>query len=164
VRVTAEIHYSAAPATVFDMLTDKAFQDRKLSETGALSWEVRVQREGDAAVIVSHRALSTDMVPDSFRGMVGQQITIIQTERWGPARPDGSRTGTLELEVGAAPVRMTATLTLTSTAGGTTESVDGELKAKVPLLGGKIERSVEPAVRSAISAEERIGQAWLAER
>jgi hypothetical protein len=34
----------------------------------------------------------------------------------------------------------------------------------VPLLGGKIERSVEPAVRAAITAEERIGQAWLAER
>jgi hypothetical protein len=163
-RVTAEIHYSADPATVFEMLTDKAFQDRKLSETGALSWDARVQREGDAAVIVSHRELSTDIVPDSFRSMVGQQITIVQTERWGPARADGSRTGTLEVEVGAAPVKLTAALTLAATSTGTTQSVDGELKARVPLLGGKIERSVEPAVRAAITAEERIGQAWLAER
>jgi hypothetical protein len=164
VRVTAEIHYSADPATVFEMLTNKAFQDRKLSSTGALSWDVRVQREGDAAVIVSHRALPSDVIPDAFRAMVGQQITIVQTERWGPARPDGSRTGTLDVELGGAPIRMTASLTLSVAEGGTVELVDGELKARVPLIGGKVERTAEPAVRAAIDAEQRIGQAWLAER
>jgi hypothetical protein len=166
VRVTAEIRYPATVSTVFEMLTDEVFQDRKLSQTGALTWEVQVQLEDGGASIVSRRALPTDQVPDAFKAMVGPQITIIQTETWGPAGADGSRTGTLDIEVGGAPVRMTASLNLTGTDGGagSLELVDGELKARVPLIGGRIERAVEPAVRAAIDAEQRIGRAWLAER
>jgi Protein of unknown function (DUF2505) len=164
VRVTAEIRYPATTSAVFEMLTDKSFQDRKLSGTGALTWEVQVRLDADGATIVSSRAMPTDQVPETFKAMVGQQISIVQTEVWGPAAPDGSRSGSLEVEVGGAPVRMKATLTLTSTDSGALEVVDGELKARVPLIGGKIERAVEPAVRAAIEAEQRIGRAWLAER
>jgi uncharacterized protein DUF2505 len=165
VRVANDIHYPADPAAVFAMLTDKAFQDRKLGQTGALSWDVEIRAEGGGAVVSSRRALPTDQVPDAFRALVGAQITITQTETWGPAGADGARTGTLVVEVSGAPIRMNATLSLTAEgSGGTVERVDGELKARVPLIGGKIERSAEPAVRAAIDAEERIGQAWLAER
>ena len=164
-RVTADLRYDADPATVFEMLSDQAFQDRKLSQTGALSWEVRVQQQAGGVVIVSRRALPTDQVPDAFKSLVGASITIAQTETWGPAAADGSRTGAMDLEVVGAPVRMQATLSLSATAeGGSVELVDGELKARVPLVGGRIERTAEPAVRAAIDAEQRIGRAWLAER
>jgi hypothetical protein len=164
VRVTAEMHYAAGPGDVFAMLTDKAFQDRKLGQTGALSWEVEIRAEAGGAVVTSRRALPTDQVPDAFRALVGPQITITQTESWGPAGPDGARTGTLVVEVAGAPIRMNASLSLSPSGTGTVERVDGDLKARVPLIGGKIERSAEPAVRAAIDAEERIGQAWLADR
>jgi len=164
VRLTAEIHYDAEPGDIFAMLTDKAFQDRKLGQTGALSWEVEISAAGGGAVITSRRALPTDQVPDAFRALVGAQINITQTETWGPAQPDGARTGTLVVELSGAPIRMNATLSLSASGAGTVELVDGELKARVPLIGGKIERSAEPAVRAAINAEERIGKAWLAER
>jgi hypothetical protein len=164
VRMTAEIRYAAEPADVFAMLTDRTFQDRKLGQTGALSWELEITTDGGGAVITSRRVLPTDQVPDAFRALVGSQIRISQTETWGQAGPDGGRTGTLVVEVSGAPIRMNATLSLSASGAGTVEHVDGELKAKVPLIGGKIERSAEPAVRAAITAEERIGQAWLAER
>lgn len=163
-RVTAEIHYAAGPGDVFTMLTDKAFQDRKLGQTGALSWDATVRAEGGGAVVTSRRAMPTDKVPDAFRRMTGEQIDIVQTETWGPAGPGGARTGTLVVELGGMPVTMTATISLTPAGDGTVELVDGELKARVPLIGGKIERAAEPAVRAAIDAEERIGQAWLAGR
>lgn len=163
-RVTAEIHYAAEPNDVFTMLTDPAFQDRKLGQTGALSWQVEVRPEAGGAVLTSTRALPTDQVPDAFRSLIGSQISIAQTETWGPAAPNGDRTGTLLIEVAGAPIKMTATLSLSASGSGTVELVDGELKARVPLVGGRIERAAEPAVRAAIDAEERIGQAWLAER
>jgi len=164
VRVTAEIHYAAGPGDVFAMLTDKSFQDRKLGQTGAFSWEVEIRLEAGGAVVTSQRAMPTDQVPDAFRALVGAQINITQTETWGPAGPDGGRTGTLVVEVGGTPVRLNGTLSLSADGAGTVEHVNGELKARVPLIGGKIERGAEPAVRAAIDAEERIGQAWLAER
>jgi hypothetical protein len=165
VRVTADLRYDADPTTVFEMLMDPAFQDRKLGQTGALTWEVQVRPENGGAVIVTRRAMPTDQVPDAFKSLVGNEIRIAQTETWGPAGPDGARTGTLDLEVVGAPVRLKASLSLTATGdGGSVELVDGELKARVPLIGGRIEKAAEPAVRAAIDAEQRIGRAWLAER
>ena len=164
-RVTAEIRYSATPGDVFAMITDKSFQERKLGQTGALSWDVQVRLEtGGGAVVTSRRAMPTDQIPDAFRTFVGKQVVISQTETWGPPGADGARTGTLVVELGDAPIRMNASLSLVVASPGTVERVDGELKARVPLIGGKIERSAEPAVRAAIAAEERIGVAWLAER
>jgi Protein of unknown function (DUF2505) len=162
VRVTAEIQYPATPDAVFAMLTDQAFQDRKLKRTGALSWTVDISTEGGGAVVTSTRDLPTDQVPEAFRAFVGSKITLTQTETWGPAGADGARTGTLVVRIGGAPVRLDARLSLGATATGTTEKVEGDLKASVPLIGGKIERGAEPAVRAAIEAEERIGQEWLA--
>jgi hypothetical protein len=163
VRVTAEIQYPADPDRVFTMLTDEAFQDRKLARTGALSWQVRITAENGGAVVTSERVLPTDQVPEAFRAFIGQEITLVQTETWGPAGPDGARTGTLVVEIGGAPVRFDARLALTGAGGGTVETVEGDLKAKVPLFGSKIERGAEPAVRAAIEAEERIGKEWLAQ-
>ena len=45
---------------------------------------------------------------------------------------------------------------------GTVQHVDGDLKASIPLIGGKIERAVLPAIEGAIRVEERESKAWLA--
>jgi hypothetical protein len=177
VRLTAEIRYAADPMTVFGMLTDQEFQERKLTGTGAVSHQVSVHPTPDGgAVVSSSRALPTDQVPDAFRALVGERLTIRQTETWGPADASGARTGTLEVSVAGTPVRLTASLSLSlsgsdggsppsgaTSPAGCLERVDGELKARVPLVGARIEKAAEPAVRAAIQAEERIGRAWLAE-
>jgi hypothetical protein len=59
-------------------------------------------------------------------------------------------------------VQLTGSLWLGLHDGGTLHAVDGDLKASVPLLGGKIEKAAEPAIRSAMRVEERTGRAWLA--
>ncbi len=166
-RVASEFRYDADPRTVFRMLSDKSFQERKLSQSGAVSWTVTVSEpasDDGEVTVTSMRSMPTDRVPDAFRSMVGPEIRVEQTERWGPASPDGSRSGTIEVQVGGAPVRLTGTVSLSASGGGTVEAVDGELKAKVPLLGGKIEKAVEPAVLGAIEAEHRVGTAWLREQ
>jgi Protein of unknown function (DUF2505) len=165
VQIDDEIRYDADPSTVFVMLTDHAFQDRKLGQTGAVRWEVQVRQENGGAVITSRRAMPTDQVPDAFKSMIGPTLDISQVETWSAAAPDGSRTGSLDVQVAGAPVGMKATLSLSATAGGgSLQLVNGELKARIPLVGGRVERAAEPAVRAAIEAEQRIGQAWLAER
>ena len=165
-RVASEFKYDADPRAVFRMLSDKSFQERKLSSSGAMSWTVTVSEpaaDGDGVTITSTRSMSTDRIPEAFRSMAGSEIRIEQTERWGPAKADGSRTGTLEAQVGGAPVRLTGDLSLSASGGGSVERLSGELKAKVPLLGARIEKAVEPAVMEAIKGEHKIGVAWLAE-
>ena len=43
-------------------------------------------------------------------------------------------------------------------------TIAGDLKASIPLLGGRVEKAAAPAVVEAIRAEERTGQRWLADR
>jgi hypothetical protein len=163
VRLRAEINYPADAATVFAMLTDVGFQERKLEATGALSYEVEVETDEDGgAVITSTRQMPTDQVPDVVRGLVGQTLTIAQVEEWTAPDGSGDRSGTVRVEVSGAPVKLTATLALRGGAGGSQEIIEGDLKARVPLIGGRIEKAAEPAIMGAIRVEERTGTAWLA--
>ena len=43
-------------------------------------------------------------------------------------------------------------------------TIDGDLKASIPLFGGKVEKAAAPAVVDAIRSEQRTGNAWLSER
>ena len=161
-RLKAELRYDSGPAEVFAMLTDPAFQERKLAATGALEQHVEVEtRDDGGAVVTTRRTMPTDQVPDLVRNLVGRTLTIVQVEDWEPAAGDG-RSGTVTAEVSGAPVRLTGTLRLAATGAGTVETLEGELKAKVPIVGGRIERAAEPAITAAIEVEEREGRAWLA--
>ncbi|MFI7586683.1 DUF2505 domain-containing protein [Spongisporangium articulatum] len=163
-RVTALIRYAAEPGDVFAMLTDRDFQDRKLRATGATTWSVEVTPGASGGTTVrTTRELPTDEVPDAFRSLVGSSLTVVQTEEWGAPAADGSRSGKLTVQVPGAPLGVNGTVSLKPAAGGTEEVVEGDLKAKVPLIGGRIEKAAEPAIRMAIDVEERIGHAWLTE-
>jgi uncharacterized protein YndB with AHSA1/START domain len=163
VRLKAELRYDAEPAEVFAMLTDPAFQERKLAATGAVEHEAEVAtRDDGGAVVTTRRTMPTDQVPDLVRNLVGPRLTIVQVEEWGPAGADGGRSGTVTAEVSAAPVRLTGTLRLAAAGAGTIETLDAELKARLPIIGGRIERAADPAITAAVEVEEREGRAWLA--
>ena len=89
---------------------------------------------------------------------------MTETYEWGGATGDGTRTGTLTVEVAGAPVAMRSSVRLAPAAGGTQISIDGDLKASIPLFGGKVEKAAAPAVIDAIRSEQRTGTAWLSER
>ncbi len=162
-RLSAEIRYDADPRAVFAMLTDTAFQDRKCEATGALDHEVEIEEFDDgSATITTRRTMPTDRVPDFVRSFVGQTLLVVQNDDWGPAAPDGSREGTIVVEIQGAPVRLAGSLALSPQGGQSVELIEGDVKASVPLIGGKIEKAVEPALLAAIKVEQREGRAWLA--
>jgi hypothetical protein len=166
-RLTDEIRYAADPDTVFAMLSDPDFQDSKCRATGALEHSVEVEPDDEGGVtITTSRSMPTDQLPDFLRGLAGGTLTVVQVETWDPPDGDGGREGTIEVEISGAPVSMHGTLSLAPDGTGdgarTVETIDGELKAKVPLIGGRIEKAAEPAVRAAVRAERHTGTAWLA--
>jgi hypothetical protein len=165
VRLTAQIRYDATPDQVFAMLTDRGFQELKCARTGALSYRVEIGTLGAEVSVTSDRELPTDTIPDFVRSFVGDTVTVRQQERWNPAGARGARTGTLSVEIVSTPVRFTGAIRLAAadTGRSTVESFEGELKAAVPLIGGRIEKATEPAIRAAIEVEQRTGTAWLAE-
>jgi Protein of unknown function (DUF2505) len=165
VRLSAEIRYPADPSVVFRMMVDPAFQEAKCTATGSVEHEVDVdEHEDGGATIISRRSMPTDQVPDVFRTFLGSAVRLHETQEWQPVAADGTRTGSIVVTIEGIPVRFTGTMVLAADGTGSHEHIDGQLKASVPLIGGRIERAAEPAVLAAIRVEQRTGTAWLAQR
>jgi hypothetical protein len=162
VKFTADIRYDAAPADVFAMITTPDFQHQVCRATGAIDHSVDIEDAGGGATITTTRTLPGDDLPDFVRKFVGSTLHVMRVDHWGAADESGARTGTVVVEIKGAPVRLTGSIALTSDGSGSAQRVDGDLKASVPLVGGKIEKTAEPAIRAAIAKEQEIGNGWLA--
>ena len=163
-KISATLDYAATPHEVFAMLADEAFQTRKCEATGALNHTVSISAQGDRTVIVSSRDLPTDDFPAFVKSLVGDTLAITETQSWGPPGTDGTRQGTLTVDIAGTPIDLDGTLSLAAAGHGSVESVQGDLKARIPVFGGQIEKAAVPAIESAINIEREIGQAWLATR
>ena len=161
-KVTAQMRYAADPQRAFAMLLDEDFQQEVCRATGSLGSEVAIDGTAAGATIRTTRQLPTDQFPDFVQKFVGDTVHVARVDTWGPAAADGSRDGTIVVEIKGAPVRLSGTLTLRPDGTGSLVDVDSDLKASVPLIGGKIEKAVEPPIRAAVRREEKVGARWLA--
>lgn len=158
--VHRETTYAADPEAVFAMLVDEEFLRRRAEASHALSHDISVTHNSDGTVSVVRQSLPAE-VPDFLRKFVGTTVDLTETITWDPPAADRSRTGALVVEVAKVPVTLKGTITLTLGGGGTTQVVDAELKASVPLIGRKIEEAAEPAVIAGIDGMEELGRDWL---
>ena len=160
-KISAIIDYPATPAEVFAMLANEAFQTLKCAATGAQQHTVSIRTQGDRTLIVTTRDLPTDGFPSFIQSMAGATVSVTETQDWGPSGTDGARQGKLTVDIAGAPIDLAGTLTLAPGGKGSIESVEGDLKGRIPLLGSKIEQAAAPAIQSAIKVESETGQAWL---
>jgi hypothetical protein len=83
-------------------------------------------------------------------------VQIVQRESWI------SETGAdLELEIPGKPGHFQGQIRLAVAAEGTVETVSGDVKVKVPMIGGKLEGLIGNLIKSALRTEEKVGRAWL---
>ena len=116
---------------------------------------------GDRTVITTERILPSDGLPDFAKSMVGETLKVTETQDWGPASADGSRRGTVEMAVAGAPIALNGTLAIAPGGPGAVEKLDAELKARIPLIGGKIEKAAAPPIEEAIDIEALTAAKWL---
>lgn len=159
-RETLNLPTSAAGATA--MYADPeyaAIRRRTLGATGGSS-----QASGDpsgAFTVTTELQMPTDRVPDIARKFVGAAVTVKEQQDWSAPAADGSRTGTMRLEVAGTPAGMTGTLALAPTGEDScTVTIDGDLVAKVPLLGPRLEKAAVPYVSKVLRAEEKAAASY----
>ncbi len=162
-HLSATLRYDADVERVAAMLADREFVEAKVRASGALSQQVDVVGSADEAfTVTTRRQMPSTGIPAQFRSLVGPSLEVRQVEAWEAPDGDGRR-GTVVVEVTGAPVRLTGTMLLATTGdGGTWHSLDGELKASIPLFASAVEEATAAGLREAIAAEERTGVAWLA--
>ena len=92
-----------------------------------------------------------------MRAFAGDSTRAIQREEW-----EDSTGGTLRIEAPGTPSEVKGTVTLRPEGSGAREIVELDLKIKVPLLGGKLEKLLAEKVTAGMDAEHAVGVAWLA--
>lgn len=162
-HITERYELPAPPDEVFAMLTDEEFVSRKCAAQHAIRHSRQVHTHGDTAKVVAHRELPTGGFPDFAKALVGHTIHVTETVEWSAARADGSRTGRLTVQMGAAPIGVHGTITLAAGGAGSVITYDGELKARVPFVGGRVENAAKPTLIAGIRKERDTAAAWLAE-
>jgi hypothetical protein len=164
VRIEVAVLFPADVDVVVRMLEDEAYISRKATAMGALEHDVTVTDLGGGRTRIRLQRTLPSVVPDFVKPLVGPTIEVVQTEDWGPARPDGSRTGDLRAQIGGAPVALSGSMSLHPTDDGATlHRVEVTVRAKVPFVGGRIEKSIGEVLVLAARKEEEVGAAWLAE-
>ena len=148
-----ELPYDASPDAVAAMLADVAFREEVLARQRVLRGSATV--EGDTVVI--EQVQSAAGLPSFARNFVGDEIVIVQTERWGT-----KTAADLQLAIPGKPGDITGDVTLTPSGAGTVEVVDLSVKVSIPLVGGKIEKLVVDMIEKALAKEHQVGQEWLA--
>jgi hypothetical protein len=151
-----ELPYDASPAEVFEMLADPAFRDKVGEALEVVSADINLERDGDGFTLTNDQVQRTGGLPSFAKKIAGDTTRVIQTEEW--SSPTG---GTLRIEAPGKPTSMAGTIELVPDGAGTVEVVELEIKAKVPLIGGKLESLMADQVRAGMDIEREVGQAWL---
>lgn len=152
--------YDATPEEIFAIVSDRTFREQACEKTKALSYEVTVTESGGDTVVRVKREMPSDDVPDIARKFVGSTLTVVQTETWHPAGPDGSREADVRGEIPGTPVSLKGTSRIAAAGGETVQSIDLDVKVAVPLIGKKIEPFVVNAIRSGLVKEHELAHAW----
>ncbi|MGY2702173.1 MULTISPECIES: DUF2505 domain-containing protein [unclassified Nocardioides] len=152
-----ELRYHASPADVFEMLADPAFREAACAAQDVISAEVQVVREGNGFRLTIDQEQRTDDLPGFARTFAGDSTRAIQREEWAD-----STGGTLRIDAPGKPSEVKGTITLRPEGSGTVEIVELELRIKVPLIGGKLEKLLAERVAAGMDAEHGVGVPWLA--
>lgn len=153
-QISATANFTADPARVYALQTDRAFLEDVCRAGGAVTYEVEV----DGNRTRMSRSMPS---PTIAQKIVGDTITVVETYVWGPAAADGSRTADLEVNVPGTPGRMSGTAEISPTPSGSQIHVSGDLVVKIPLLGKKLEQAAAPALTAGVEVQEKVARTHL---
>lgn len=157
-QVRYELRYDGATADeVWTMLSDETFRDAVCEFQRFPRREVTIVSTANGMEVTVDQHRPATEVPSFARKLVGDEINIVQTETW-----TSRTTARLHVTVPGKPGDMKGSVVLTEVDGGVTEVVQVEVKASIPLVGGKIEGLIGDMLGKALRAENKVGRDWLA--
>lgn len=144
------------------MYADPDYTEIRRRTLGATRAESSVEGSPEGAFTVrTELSMPTDRVPDMVKPFVGSSVTIHEKQSWSAPAADGGREGTMTLEVAGTPAGLNAALRLApSGEEASSVEIDGDLVAKIPLLGPRLEKAAIPYVSTVLRAEERSAKTY----
>jgi hypothetical protein len=154
----AEHAYDVPPRALLDLLTDEQFLRERGARFGGRG-EPQVDRPDGTIVVRVPRQLPVDAVPGPLRRFVGSG-TLVQTDTWSQIADDRVE-GTWTADVGRSPMTLRGTHEITATESGCRYVVTAEVKVKIPLGGGAVEKLVRERLAELVRNEQEFVSTWL---
>jgi hypothetical protein len=150
------LRYDASPDEVFAMLGDPSFREQVCEAQHVSECTVDIDGADDTMTVTVDQRRPSEGIPSFAKKFVGDTIHIAQREKWSSATD-----AVLDVTIPGKPGHMKGAITLRPDGNGTVETVTGELKIHIPIVGGKIEHLVIDLFEHALDAEQRVGRTWL---
>jgi hypothetical protein len=160
-KLVYEQQFPAEPTTVLAMFRDPGYVQEKGERTGCHDITVNVADTPEGGVVITSTRSMPAHVPSFAAPFVGDTITVTEVQAWGPPAADGSATANVTVEFNS-PIHYRGTIALAAGGSGSTAHNEGEFKASVPLIGGKIERVAAEQTERYLAKEITVGGEWLA--
>ncbi|HEX4862964.1 MAG TPA: DUF2505 domain-containing protein [Acidimicrobiales bacterium] len=138
--IKEELRYDHPPEAVFALISTGAFQLELIAHLGGKDAEVldeTVSAAGGVKLVTRQR--TGVELPGFAKKLIPANTSVTQTYEWDPAGEGGARRGTWSAEIKGAPVAMGGPTELHAAGTGSAHVFNGEVKASVPLVGGKLE-------------------------
>ena len=159
-----ELHYDRAPRELFALISSGAFQLELISQLGGKDAElVEETVTPDGSVKVVTRQRTGVELPGFAKRLIPASTSVTQTYVWEPAREDGSREGIWSAEIKGAPVSMGGPTELRVSGSGSVHVFSGEVKASIPVVGGKLESFALDSLRRDLTRAAEFTASRLAE-
>jgi hypothetical protein len=152
--------YPRATAEVLRFFTDRGFQERKLAAIGG-GEVLDFQFDGQHYRMRSRRRVTLQASAPGFiaKALGSGGMAVVYEDAWDV----GSATGSVSFEFPGLPVQVGCSTRLTDRAGGCEMSFDWDIKAKVPVVGGQVEKLLVADLEIKLPAEVEAMRRLMAE-
>lgn len=151
-----ELAYDASPDEVYAMLSDPAFREQVAEAQEVVSVDVRITPADDGFSMVSTQEQNTEGLPSIAKKFAGDTTKVVITEEW-----TSHTKGAVTITAPGKPTTAGGTVTLAPDGDGTVEIVELDVRVKVPMIGGKLEKLMVESIEKGYAVEHTVGRAWL---
>lgn len=134
----SQVRYPAPSDVVIRMFTDKAFHTGKLDAMGLKNYQVLDHALVGADFRIRIQRKVPMQAPAMVKKIVPAESTVVNEELWNIK----SKTGRVVVEPQGMPLEMSCLTALKDQGGECIVSYDWTIKAKIPLVGGALEKFV----------------------
>lgn len=154
-KFETKARYPVSSDIVLKMFCDPGFHTKKLTAMGLTKHKVLDQKaDGAEFRIKIERKVPLD-APGMLKKFFAAETTVVSEERWNSA----ARTGKVKVEPSGVPVDLSCKATLADAGGECVITYAWDVVARVPLVGGALEKFVCADMEKRMGEETKAGVA-----
>lgn len=162
-RIEHRAEFSQSIAELFAALSDQSALQARLDAIGGHNAQVKTySHEDDQWHFLLYQGVPAEKLPSFVRALHAGDLFVEREQTW--TRAGETYTGTVKATVGGMPGDITARTGLADEGGKTVLWTSGQVKIRIPLVGGKVEGFVADQVTKLLQSEAEFTAQWLAGR